>query len=436
MIVHHGDARPQRRARGPGRAASTTRLQVDGRRSARGRSAARCPPAAVAQDAARNSSLVATRSWARVRTRSGSHDDDVRAGRAAGRAAAPSRRRAPGPATPCPRRRCPRRSCRSMSATPGCSVGQRGGAGADGVGEQQLAARRRPQARARRPPALRWSATANQRISSTVSPQNSTRSGCSSVGREDVEDAAADGELAAPLDQVDAGVGGGGERARRSSSRSASSPGRSATGSRSPSPATSGCSTARTGATTHAERAAVAVGVAGARAGAARRAAGRRCRSAGESRSCGSVSQAGNSATACSGRKQRERGGEVLGLPAGGGDERTGRPAPSGAGAARAAARNGRTPAGATTSSWAGPGAGRVDHRGEAGVGADGVEQAGEAHGRAQVPSTDRHSARGAPGGRRQSTPRGSRAHPPDAVTGCPRTADRSSWRCSTRPGR
>ena len=38
----------------------------------------------------------------------------------------------------------------------------------------------------------------------------------------------------------------------------------------------------------------------GGRDGAARRADGRRCRSTGESRSCGSVSQAGNSATVCS----------------------------------------------------------------------------------------------------------------------------------------
>ena len=64
---------------------------------------------------------------------------------------------------------------------PGVRAGQLGGPLAHLVGEQQLAARRRPQA------VLgdleeRWSATLNQRTSSTVSPQNSTRSGCSSVG--------------------------------------------------------------------------------------------------------------------------------------------------------------------------------------------------------------------------------------------------------------
>ena len=53
----------------------------------------------------------------------------------------------------------------------------------------------------------RWSATENIRISVTSSPQNSTRTGCSAVGAKDVEDAAADGELAAPTDHVHPGVG-------------------------------------------------------------------------------------------------------------------------------------------------------------------------------------------------------------------------------------
>ena len=59
--------------------------------------------------------------------------------------------------------------------------GQRRGPLTHGRGEQQLAARRRPH-RARPCSMVRWSATAKVRISSTSSPQNSTRSGCSSVG--------------------------------------------------------------------------------------------------------------------------------------------------------------------------------------------------------------------------------------------------------------
>ena len=65
--------------------------------------------------------------------------------RASRRPAAPARRRAPGRATPCPRRRCRRRACRSARAAAG---GPRPSAAArrrTSVGQQQLAARRRPQ---------------------------------------------------------------------------------------------------------------------------------------------------------------------------------------------------------------------------------------------------------------------------------------------------
>ena len=69
-----------------------------------------------------------------------------------------------------------------MSSSSGCvSPGPRRGPRTSG-GEQQLAARRRPQPVLGRPRGERWSATLNQRTSSTVSPQNSTRTGCSSVG--------------------------------------------------------------------------------------------------------------------------------------------------------------------------------------------------------------------------------------------------------------
>ena len=88
------------------------------------------------------------------------------------------------------------------------------------------------------------------------------------------------------------------------SSGSASSPAASRTGTRSPSPATIGCSTARTGATTTlsgppscSPRAAPGC--------ARRRSTAIRCPTVserGESRSCGSVSQPGNVATECGGR--------------------------------------------------------------------------------------------------------------------------------------
>ena len=53
---------------------------------------------------------------------------------------------------------------------------------------------------------VRWSATANERTSSTSSPQNSTRTRVLLGRREDVDETAADRELAALLDQVDPGV--------------------------------------------------------------------------------------------------------------------------------------------------------------------------------------------------------------------------------------
>ena len=60
-------------------------------------------------------------------------------------------------------------------------VGEFLGPGPDAGRKEQLAAGRRPQA-VRERPELRWSATLKTRISSTVSPKNSIRSGCSSVG--------------------------------------------------------------------------------------------------------------------------------------------------------------------------------------------------------------------------------------------------------------
>ena len=169
-----------------------------------------------------------------VRTRSGSQTSTCVPGRQVVQQLQRAGRRAPGSATPCPRRRCPRRACRAARPARG--------------------ARR---AAPRRAPAPRRSAAAR----GTAAP----RAACSALveralvggrevaqlvdlvapelhphrvllgGREDVEHAAADGELAALLDQLDAGVGGVDQAGRRRRARP-SSPACSSTGTRSPRP--------------------------------------------------------------------------------------------------------------------------------------------------------------------------------------------------------
>ena len=200
--------------------------------------------------------------------------------RAAGRAAAPSRRRARAPATPCPRRRCPRRSsaaCRRRRAARSTSAAARARTASVSRISRQGGAHRPCSADLQR--ALvgdREPADLLDRVAPELDPQRVV------LGRrEDVEDAAADGELAAPLDHVDAGVGGADERLDGRPRGRRRRPAAAATGSSSPSPATSGCMTARTGATSDPDRPALAARRRGARAGAARRAGARRCRSAG-----------------------------------------------------------------------------------------------------------------------------------------------------------
>ena len=168
-----GLALREARARGRRRASGTT--------PRRGRSAPVPPPAAAAQR--RLEELLAGRDQVVGAAAGplGVEHQHVGVGRASGRRAAPSRRRAPGPATPCPRRRCPSAILSVSSASCGCALAELGGPAAHLVGEQQLAARRRPQPvdRARGCAGRR---PRSERISSTSSPQNSTRSGCSSVG--------------------------------------------------------------------------------------------------------------------------------------------------------------------------------------------------------------------------------------------------------------
>ena len=131
---------------------------------------------------------------------------DVRARRAAGRAAAPCRRRAPARATPCPRPRCPRRACRGRRPGRGASTASSAARSRTLVGEQQLAARRRPQAVLGDLEGALVGDLEPADLLDGVAPELDPQRVL--LGRrEDVEDAAADGELAALLDQVDPGVG-------------------------------------------------------------------------------------------------------------------------------------------------------------------------------------------------------------------------------------
>ncbi len=151
---------------------------------------------------------------------------------------------------------------------------------------------------------LRWSATLNQRISSTVSPQNSTRTGCSSVGGKTSRmppRTANSPRRSTKSVRVYAAPA----NASTTSGSSASCPIRNDTGARSPSPLAIGCISARTLATTTAISPYASSCVSG---WASRRSTASRRPTVslrGLSRSCGSVSQLGNSTTCSAGRKPR-----------------------------------------------------------------------------------------------------------------------------------
>ena len=145
----------------------------------RGRSARCLPDAAAAQLAPRNSSLVATRSWARVRTRSGSSTSTwVSCGSRStsisiSSTSAGASDSMPSTAMPSASLSVISRSCgwawpssAARRRTSSVSSSSRHG-GAHSRSTLSI---------------VRWSATAKLRISSTSSPKNSTRSGCSSVG--------------------------------------------------------------------------------------------------------------------------------------------------------------------------------------------------------------------------------------------------------------
>src|SRR5687768_8483646 len=136
------------------------------------------------------------------------------------------------------------------------------------------------------------------------------------------------------------------------SSSSASSPGFSSTGTRSPRPGASGCSTLRTGATST-SIVPLSPGWVRSRSTASRRPT---VSALGLSRSCGSVSQAGNVSTRRSGTTQRSRSATASASRSPAVTTSTGTPAP-GFAAASAAATSGWTGGGAVTASEALPAA-------------------------------------------------------------------------------
>ena len=186
----------------------------------------------------------------------------------------------------------------SRSAAPGQPVGERGGPLAHGVGEQQLAAGRRPQAVLGDLEGALVGDLEPADLLDRVAPELQAQRVLLG-GREDVEDAAAHGELAAALDEVGAGVGGRREGLDDLLERARSSPAWSATGRRSPRPLAIGL---EHGAHRARRRPTAAPWVPSPASGwARRRSTDRRCPTVslrGLSRSCGRVSHEGNRPTA------------------------------------------------------------------------------------------------------------------------------------------
>ena len=251
----------------------------------------------------------------------------------------------------------------------------------------------------------RWSATLNQRISSTVSPQNSSRSGCSSVGG---KTSRMPPRTANSPRRSTRSVRAYAAAARRSttSSSGTSSPCWRATGRSSPSPVAIGWRTARTGATTTESGPWLASPASG---WARRRSTDRRCPTVslrGLSRSCGRVSHDGKWPTAPAPRTAasaawRSSASRPVAVTA-----RTGAPAP-GSGASMAT-RTGRAPGGAAAVTSAEGTA--SSSRSRAGPGSDATRarrEDDEAISRSLVVGWDRTTGGG---------PAGSRRHRPSSV--------------------
>ena len=246
------------------------------------------PPAAAAQLAPRNSSLVATRSCARDRARSGSSTSTwVSSGIRSTSSSMSST--STGASDSIPSTAMPAAILSVSSTSCGCcrpSSAARLRTSSVSSSSRHGGAQSRSTASS-----VRWSATAKLRISSTSSPQNSTRRGCSSVGGKTSTmppRTANSPRFSTRSTRVYAASAS----RRTTSSRGAVSPGSRATGARSPSPLTCGWSIDRTGVTTTRNGPSVAP-VPGWRR--RRRIASRRPTVSlrGLSRSCGSVSQLG-----------------------------------------------------------------------------------------------------------------------------------------------
>jgi len=189
-----------------------------------------------------------------------------------------------------------------MSDSPGCTAA-RSLARSRTAGVSSSSRQGGAQSPSGAPCRLRWSATRKYRISSTVSPKNSIRSGCSSVG----------GKTSSMPPRTARSPRFSTSSARAypistsrttTSSKSAVSPGRSRTGSSAPRPPTIGWSRQRTGAATTVsgpDRGSAGSGWA------SRRSTASRCPEVserGDRRSCGSVSQGGKYAAALWGNSE------------------------------------------------------------------------------------------------------------------------------------
>ncbi len=253
-LGRHRRARRRRRCRTgsssttacPGRARARARRRWSGTTRRRGRSAPCPPPAAAAQLAPRNSSLVATRSWARLRARSGSSTSTwVSAGIRSTSSSISST--STGASDSMPSTAMPAAILSVSSSSCGCC---RPSSAARSRTSSVSSSSRHGGAHSRSAlSSVRWSATEKLRISSTSSPQNSTRSGCSSVGGNTSTMPPRTANSPRFSTRSTREYAASASR-RTTSSSGAVSPGASSTGSRSPRPFTCGCSTDRTGATT------------------------------------------------------------------------------------------------------------------------------------------------------------------------------------------
>ena len=138
------------------------------------------PTAALCQDAAKNSAAVRSRSWARVRIRSGSMRTKVDDGSTnSGRVTIFSTKTGISVSMPS--------TCRPAAIRPAMSVSSGAAAAIIRARSRTIEVKSSSRTGGANSPSDassrdRWSATENVRISSTTSPQNSTRRGCSSGG--------------------------------------------------------------------------------------------------------------------------------------------------------------------------------------------------------------------------------------------------------------